>query len=311
VSGFIITQNGAYVGMGTGHDLLNEVTRRKEAYLYYLAHFDQLTGLPNRLLFGDRLDKACQNARRKASKVALFFIDLDRFKFVNDALGHTVGDLLLKTVARELLGCVRESDTVARLGGDEFTVILENIHDRSEATVVAERIVARLVHPFSILDNTLRMTASIGIAVFPDHDQHAGGLLKKADLAMYQAKRGGRDGYQFYVEALGVTTSERLSLEAALQTALERGELSLFYQPQISLMAGNVIGVEALLRWQHPLLGSIPPGRFIPIAEESGLIVPHRRMGLARGVSPAVRMARIRLAGDQGRRECFVGAALS
>ncbi len=273
VNGFIITQNGLYVGMGTGHDLLDEITRRKQAHLYFLAHYDQLTRLPNRLLFGDRLDKACQNARRKGSKVALFFIDLDRFKFVNDALGHAVGDLLLKTVARELLACVRESDTVARLGGDEFTIILENIQQLSDVTVVAERIIGRLASPFSILDNALRVTASIGIALFPDHDSQAAGLIKKADMAMYQAKHGGRDGYQLYVETLGVTTSERLALEAGLQSALENGEFRLFYQPQIALATAEVIGVEALLRWRHPQRGLLLPARFIPIAEETGLIV--------------------------------------
>lgn len=274
INGYIITQNGIYAGMGTGHDLLDEITRRKQAHLYYLAHFDQLTGLPNRLLFEDRLQRACLNAQRHGRKVALLFIDLDRFKFINDTFGHASGDLLLKGVAERLVACVRKSDTVARLSGDEFTVILENLHSVSDAVQVAESITAALAKPFSILNNDLHITPSIGVSLYPDHDLTTDGLMRKSDAAMYKAKKNYGGQFLVYDEHMGNGVLERLTIEKGLRTALDDKEFSLHYQPQCNAVTGEVLGVEVLLRWHHPRLGPVSPAKFIPIAEETGLIVP-------------------------------------
>ncbi|MGR9115361.1 MAG: putative bifunctional diguanylate cyclase/phosphodiesterase [Gammaproteobacteria bacterium] len=270
--GFIIVKNEVYAGIATGHALLEEITHRKQRDLYYLAHYDQLTGLANRLLFMDRLQQACQNTKRNDKMVALIFVDLDRFKYINDTLGHSFADQLLVTVAKRLSACVRESDTVARLGGDEFVVILQNIQNAEDTERVASALVDAIRQPLLISNREIQLTVSIGIALYPQHDGTPDGLIRKADAAMYQVKKQGRNDFLIYSEDLDQGMAEQISLEAHLRKSLENRELSLFYQPQIHLLHNRVVGVEALLRWQHPELGLISPAKFIPIAEETGLI---------------------------------------
>lgn len=273
-NGFIIVESEVYAGMATGHKLLEEITQRKQQDLYFLAHYDQLTGVPNRLLFKDRLMQACQNSKRNNNSFALIFVDLDRFKHINDALGHSFGDQLLVAFASRLASCVRESDTVARIGGDEFVIILQNLADPSDAEIVASSITDKIRQPMLIFEREIQITASLGISLFPRHDDTVDGLIRKADAAMYEVKGKGRNGYIMYSEAYNQGLIEQNSLEAELRMALNRQELSLFYQPQINLASNRVIGVEALLRWHHPQKGLIPPAKFIPIAEETGLIIP-------------------------------------
>ncbi|QSA98242.1 bifunctional diguanylate cyclase/phosphodiesterase [Methylococcus sp. EFPC2] len=273
-NGFIIIEDGRYVGMGTGRALLQQITERKQKKLFHLAHYDQLTGLANRLLFDDRLRQACQRAERQQTSAALLFVDLDRFKYVNDTLGHAIGDSLLRAVGHRLMSYVRESDTVARLGGDEFVIIIERIRDIADTAKLCESIAAGLGQPFIIQDHEIRIGASIGVAVFPQHDPTPEGLVRNADAAMYEAKQNGRGRHVVYSENLSRAVLERLSLESELRHAMERTELSLFYQPQIQITDGRIVGVEALMRWRHPTLGSVSPAKFIPVAEETGLIVP-------------------------------------
>lgn len=273
VSGFIVTENGRYAGIANGHNLLDKITQRKQAELYYLAHYDQLTNLPNRMLFIDRLTQACREAARKNTLVGLMFIDLDRFKQVNDSLGHGVGDLLLCAVARRLENCARECDTVARLGGDEFACLMDGLNDPAGADIVARRIIDALQLPFSIMEHELFTTASIGIAIYPDDDTEISGLLAKADAAMYAVKKNGQNGHRSYMPGMGMYSSDHMSLEMDLRSAVEHDELVLFYQPQMSLVTGEVTGVEALLRWRHPTRGLLSPAQFIGIAEQSGQII--------------------------------------
>lgn len=273
-NGFIIVKDGRYAGMGTGRALLQEITERKQKHLFHLAHFDQLTGLANRLLFNDRLQRACHHARRNNNAAALMFIDLDRFKYVNDTLGHAIGDHLLQAVGTRLSSFGRECDTVARLGGDEFVIILENINDLIDTTRLSESVISGLSLPFFIQDHEIQIGASVGIALFPQHDPTPEGLIRKADAAMYEAKQRGRGRHIVYSDNLSQVVLERLSLETELRGALEKNELSLFYQPQINIQDGRIVGVEALMRWCHPTLGSVSPAKFIPVAEETGLIIP-------------------------------------
>lgn len=273
VNGFVILRDGIYAGMATGHALLEEITYRKQRDLYLLAHYDQLTGLPNRLMFKDRLQQACQNAVRNQRMIALVFVDLDRFKFINDSMGHSFGDRLLLTVAERLTASVRQSDTVARLGGDEFVIILQNIDGESCATAVVTNIIATLRQPMSIYDHQFQATASMGIALYPQHDQTPEGLIRKADAAMYQAKQQGRNHFVVYAKSMDHGMQERMHLETQLRIAMETMDFSLAYQPQIQLSDRQVVGVEALLRWQHPDMGTVSPAIFIPIAEETGLIL--------------------------------------
>ena len=256
--------------------IFSDITRLKEAErdLYQLAYKDALTELPNRVLFRERLQHAFTQAQRHGLRVGLLFLDLDRFKFVNDTLGHDVGDRLLKQVAARLSHCVRASDTVARLGGDEFTVILEQIDQGEDAAAVAQKIAQALSQSFIVEGNEIYTSASIGISIFPDDADAPPALLKNADVAMYRAKEQGRARYQFYSADLNAYSCERLWLDANLRRALERGELELHYQPLVSVADGTIRKVEALLRWQHPERGWIPPADFIPLAEETGLIAP-------------------------------------
>lgn len=253
---------------------MESLLRENEQRLDHLAHHDALTDLPNRLLFQDRFEHAIHKARRGGTSVALLFLDLDRFKNINDTFGHEVGDELLKAVARRLNGCVRSIDTVARLGGDEFAVILEEIRDESAPSAVARKIIRALGDAFRIGEHELYIGTSIGISIYPTDGDSVETLIKNADSAMYHAKEEGRGGFQYFTLTLNVRAQRRLTIEICLRKALERGELTLHYQPQVDLKQGRVAGAEALLRWNSPELGALSPAEFIPVAEESGLIVP-------------------------------------
>lgn len=251
-----------------------DITERKrsEAEIAYRANYDALTGLPNRNLLGERLGQALKQARREDTQVAVLFIDLDFFKEVNDTLGHAVGDHLLQSVAERMQHCVREADTIGRQGGDEFVVMLANIVDTVTAGAVAEKIIAQMASPFVFDGNEIHIGASIGITLFPNDGDDIETLFRNADLAMYRAKNAGRNNAQFFETAMTTAAVERRSLEADLRGALVHDELVLHYQPVIDLATGRIIGAEALLRWQHPLRGFVGPDRFIPLAEETGLI---------------------------------------
>lgn len=274
VSGLAVTRQGKYVGTINGHDLFNEITRRRQEDLFYLAHYDSLTQIPNRMLFTDRLTQACLEAKRNGGLLALMFVDVDRFKQINDSLGHRFGDLLLQGVARRLRACLRECDTLARLGGDEFAILMEGIGSHEDAGILAERLVDTMHKPFNILDRSIRVTLSIGIALFPRDDTDVGALLSKADAAMYEVKISGRNGFRHFAPDISTYSKEMLGLESDLKQALANEEFFLCYQPQLSLATGEVRGVEALIRWRHPVRGVLTPGSFIGLAEESGLIVP-------------------------------------
>jgi diguanylate cyclase (GGDEF)-like protein len=274
VSGFIATDNGQYIGVANGLDLLNEITQRKQANLFHLAHFDHLTNLPNRLLFLDRLNMAIIESRREKTQVGLLFIDLDNFKHFNDSMGHEFGDKLLQATAFRLLNCAREGDTVARLSGDEFTVIMEKPICQGDLTALCIRIVESMAQPLLIMGREVFITASIGTAMCPGDDDESTSLLAKADAAMYEAKRSGRNTFRHYVQGMNIYTLDRMTIETDLRMALERNEFVLFYQPQVELSTGKIVGNEALIRWQHPERGLLSPIHFIEITEETGLIVP-------------------------------------
>jgi diguanylate cyclase (GGDEF)-like protein len=264
-------------GQGDG-DLIARAIRyaierkKAEERLAYLAQYDPLTGLANRALFHDRLEQALARAARSGDAVALLFVDLDRFKAVNDTVGHAGGDQFLQEVAWRIAGRVRESDTVARLGGDEFAIILEDLQDARDAAKVARDLLTRLSQPVALDGYEIPVSASIGIAVRPPSDGDR--LLKDADAAMYRAKRMGGNHHRFYTEEMDVQAAARLSLERDLRRALEEDALLPYYQPMVDLTTGKVVGAEALMRWRHPQRGFVPPVEFIPVLEETGLILP-------------------------------------
>ncbi len=248
--------------------------KQAEERIRHLAHYDELTGLANRSMFSQRLSHAIAQARRNDTQLAVLFIDLDRFKNINDTLGHEAGDSVLKEVAGRLHECLRESDTVGRLSGDEFVVLLEGMPQSMHCAEVAQKILTAVARPFALDTQEFHLTASIGISTYPADSEDLQSLLKNADVAMYRAKELGKNNFQFYSSQMNIHTLERLALESDLRRALERNEFVLHYQPKVDIRSGHIIGMEALVRWQHPTKGLIPPMQFIPLAEETGLIVP-------------------------------------
>ena len=253
-----------------------DITERKKLteYVNHLAHHDQLTGLPNRVLLDDRMRQAIQRAKRNRYKVAVMMVDIDYFKRINDSLGHTAGDALLDAVAKKLCTAVRQTDTVARMGGDEFVIVMPEFRDERDAVRCAEAIIQKVSTPTMLGNREVNVTVSVGLCIFPDCASDADSLLKNADAALYEAKEGGRNSFHVFNQSMVVATADKLEFEHDLRHALINGELSLHYQPQVSCITGEVIGVEALLRWLHPRRGMIPPAQFIPLAEATGLIVP-------------------------------------
>jgi diguanylate cyclase (GGDEF)-like protein/PAS domain S-box-containing protein len=242
--------------------------------LAHLAEHDLLTGLPNRMLLNDRIDQGISLAHRHSGKVAVLFLDLDGFKHVNDSLGHSMGDELLRSVAKRLLACVRSPDTVSRNGGDEFILVLQDMKQPNQAAITARRVLKALADPHKVGQLDLHVTASIGVSVYPEDGPDAETLIKNADTAMYQAKASGRQNFQFFTPQMNDSAVERQSIEEDLRGALDHGEFTLNYQPKIDMKSGAVIGAEALIRWNHPVRGQLPPSTFIPVAEETGLMVP-------------------------------------
>ena len=240
----------------------------------YHAHHDALTGLPNRILLHDRINSELAHARRQQTSAALLFLDLDRFKIINDSLGHAVGDQLLRVIARRLNNCVRDEDTVARLGGDEFMVLLPRISGSADAGRIARKIIDCLIDPISCNGHELHITTSIGISIFPYDGTDADTLIKHADISMYRAKELGRNKAVYYTAEMNAGSRKQLAMETNLRKAVEKNQLKLFYQPKIDITHNSIVGFEALLRWEHPTMGFISPLDFIPVAEDSGLIAP-------------------------------------
>lgn len=264
-------------GRGPGEVLIFRDVSTVRAMVQKIAHsaqHDGLTGLPNRLLLNDRIDSAISIAPRHNKKVAVLFLDLDGFKQVNDTLGHDIGDKLLQVVAGRLGNCVRGSDTVSRIGGDEFVVLLSEVERPEDSAITARRMLEAISESYVIDRHELQLTASIGVSVYPDDGTNAEALIKSADAAMYQAKENGRHGYQFYKPAMNLKAVERQQVEESLRLALEREEFTLHFQPKVNLHTGEIAGAEALLRWEHPTRGPMPPSIFVPVAEASGLIQP-------------------------------------
>lgn len=256
--------------------LMTDISERKaaEERMVYLAQHDILTGLPNRLLFQDRLQQAITYAERQQTSVAVLFLDLDRFKNVNDTLGHHIGDLLLQEVARRVRLCVRGSDTISRQGGDEFVILLPNLDDLGDVVLVIDKLIESIANPYYLNSHVMHVTTSIGVSVYPQDGNESESLIRNADTAMYQAKDAGRNGFRFFTQEMNRIIAKRVGLENRLRNALLKGELLLHYQPKLDLRSGEIIAVEALVRWQHPEEGLISPADFIPVAEETGMIVP-------------------------------------
>ncbi len=256
---------------GTARD----ITERKEAeaFINFQAYHDLLTRLPNRALFKDRLNLAITQAKRSGQKLAVMFLDLDRFKIINDTLGHAMGDRLLQAVTHRLENCLRKGDTLSRFGGDEFTLLLPEIAHHDDARHIAKKLIHALKAPFQLGEHEVFVGVSIGIALFPDAGGDLDQLIQNADIAMYHVKARGKDGYRFYTETMSIDTANRLSLERDLRQALDNNELRVFYQPQVCALSGRIVGLEALVRWQHPERGLLYPRDFLPLAEETKLIV--------------------------------------
>jgi diguanylate cyclase (GGDEF)-like protein len=272
VSRSLLLENGRTIGSVL---LIRDIRERKRAEerLHYMASYDELTGLPNRSLFSDRFAQTLAVAKRSGREAGCIFIDLDRFKAVNDTYGHGIGDKLLQGVAQRLQGCVRSVDTVGRLSGDEFAIAMSNLAKADDANLVARKVVSALAHPFDLDGYQTYMTASLGIALYPSDGEDAEVLLRNADMAMFRAKEQGRNAYQFYLPEMNERAAERLQMETQLRVALELGEFLLHYQPKANMASGEISGFEALLRWQHPERGMVSPLEFISILEDTGLIV--------------------------------------
>ena len=253
-----------------------DITERKqsEELIHYLAYHDALTELPNRRMYVQHLGKEIMQAKRFQSNMAVLFLDLDRFKDVNDSFGHDVGDLLLIEAAKRLQSCVKPGDMVGRLGGDEFTVLISNLTGREEAAAVAEQIMQAMQQPFYLNGQAFNISSSIGISLFPHDGDNAEDLLKRADTALYTVKSRGRNGFDFFDPSMEAKSLERILMENELRKAIEQEHFQIYYQPKMDIKTGTLTGMEALVRWMHPELGIIPPNRFIPIAEESGMIIP-------------------------------------
>ncbi|MDX2494753.1 MAG: EAL domain-containing protein, partial [Desulfuromusa sp.] len=262
------------------NEMLAEIETRDQellnskARLNYLAHHDPLTQLANRLLFHDRLEHSLARTKRTKARLAILFIDLDRFKNINDSLGHDIGDKVLCVVSKRLNSLVRKADTLARLGGDEFVIILEHLKRNDDVRRYVEKLLREVSQPIEGLDQKLHVTASVGISLYPENGEDVDSLMQAADIAMYQAKGKGNNLYQFYAADMNINTRESLLLENQLRSALKQKQLVLYYQPQYELKTGRLVGFEALIRWNHPELGVVSPLDFISLAEESGLIVP-------------------------------------
>jgi diguanylate cyclase (GGDEF)-like protein/PAS domain S-box-containing protein len=258
------------------YGVARDITERKRAeeVISYQAYHDILTDLPNRILFKDRLGLAVIQARRKKAELAVMFIDLDRFKLVNDTLGHVKGDDLLQQAAARLKDCLRRGDTLARQGGDEFTIVLPELRDRADARAVADKFLESLQRPFDLDGHEVHISASIGIAIYPTDGETIDELLRHADIAMYQVKAQGKNGHSFYHESMLDMSHQKIVLEQSLRKALEQGELEMYYQPQVDVESGRVIGAEGLMRWNHPARGVLTAGEFLPFAEENGLMLP-------------------------------------
>ncbi|HEX9812880.1 MAG TPA: EAL domain-containing protein [Burkholderiales bacterium] len=269
----LLDQNGGFAGYrGVGRDITER--KKAEARIQYLATHDGLTDLPNRVMFNELLRLAVETAKRYERQFAVFFIDLDRFKFVNDTLGHEAGDVLLREMSSRFKDCLRASDVVARLGGDEFVVLVQEVNDIAQVSAVARKILSAAIKPVEILGQECRVTASVGIALYPGDATEDQSLMKHADMAMYLAKEEGKNNFQFYSKDIKTQSLERMTLETQLRHALDRNEFTLHYQAKVDFKTGRINGVEALLRWQNAELGSVSPIRFIPVAEETGLIIP-------------------------------------
>ncbi len=277
----VLNATGTYAGThesgtpfsGT-YGVARDISDRKkvEEVITRQAYHDTLTGLPNRALFKDRLNVALNHAKRNQQQLAIMFLDLDRFKWVNDTLGHFYGDELLKHVAQRLSGCLRAQDTLARMGGDEFTLLLHDLQQPEDASLVAAKIVEELKRPFLLDEREIFISSSIGIALYPDHGDSIETLIKSADIAMYHVKWRGKNGYQYYEASMNAMFHKKLSMENELRRAIEKKQIILHYQPQVDVETRKIIGLEALARWHHPELGIISPTEFIPLAEETGLI---------------------------------------
>jgi diguanylate cyclase (GGDEF)-like protein/PAS domain S-box-containing protein len=265
------------------------VSRERRLQMLHLAEHDALTDLPNRLLLNDRLARSIALARRYGRRLAVLFLDCDRFKHINDTLGHAIGDQVLRSVAKRLTTCVRESDTVSRHGGDEFLLLLSEIDHPADAEAIGQKIVSSIAEPHLVSGHELQLTASVGIAMYPEDGQDAQSLIMRADTAMYYAKNTGRNRVGFYRPDMEAPAIKRSSIESELRSALDKGEFELYYQPTIDLESGVISGAEALMRWRHPERGLIPPDQFIPAAEASGLIVPMGRWALREACRQAKR----------------------
>lgn len=267
-------ENKEFLPLKGSYGVARDITERKkvEYAMAYQAHHDMLTALPNRTLFNDRLEISIAHAKRNHHRLAVLFLDLDRFKWVNDTLGHLYGDELLKNVASRLKSCLREGDTLARIGGDEFTIILPELPNKDDVPMVARKILATLEQPFLLDNREINISASIGVAVFPDHGDTIDALTKSADIAMYHVKWKGKNGFMQYDASMDSIFHKKMSIESDLRKAIENNELELYFQPQVDVKTHKVVGLEALTRWHHQERGWIPPAEFIPLAEEAGLI---------------------------------------